>query len=141
PARRCDALRQAKGANCPLFLPVVSSHERPSAWTWLFVACASANRSAAGWPVLSRCSGSVLAGLIPIAACAAMSTLPFAFTDQLAPVRSKRIAADSEPRNLPTSPDTAAIGPPAAPLAIETIASRFPAHARSSAPTPTDHLP
>ena len=35
-----------------------------------------------------------------------------------APSRSKRIGADSTPRNFPIRPESAAIGPPAAPLAI-----------------------
>lgn len=48
------ALRQENGAYCPLFLPVASSHAKPSACTRLFDACANATRSAAGWPVLSR---------------------------------------------------------------------------------------
>ncbi len=39
------------------------------------------------------------------------------------------------------SPDSAAIGPPAAPLAIAVIASRCSALARSSARRPTDQLP
>jgi len=56
-------------------------------------------------------------------------------------VRSKRIGADSTPSILPTNPDRAAIGPPAAPLAIAAIASRCSGLARSSAMTPTDQFP
>jgi hypothetical protein len=53
-----------------------------------------------------------------------MSTRLSALTDHLIPLRSKRIGADSRPSNVPTSPDYAAMGPPAAPLAIAAIASR-----------------
>ena len=62
-------------------------------------------------------------------------------TDHLTPSRSNRIGADSTPRNFPTSPDSADIGPPAPPLAIAVRASRCSAVARSSAITPTDQLP
>ena len=48
------ALRQENGAYWPWFFPVVSSHVNPRACTWLLDAWASANRSAAGWPVFSR---------------------------------------------------------------------------------------
>ena len=48
-----------------------------------------------------------------MAPSAAMSTRLAALTDHLTPLRSKRIGADSTPRNLPTRPDSAAIGPPA----------------------------
>jgi len=41
-------IRQENGAYCPLFLPLGSSHERPSAFTWLLEARASAKRLAAG---------------------------------------------------------------------------------------------
>ena len=57
------------------------------------------------------------------------------------PCRSKAIGADSTPRNLPISPESAAIGPPAAPLAIAVIASRCSVLARSSAMRPTDQFP
>ena len=52
-----------------------------------------------------------------------------------------RIGADSAPRNLPMRPDNAAIGPPAAPLAMAVIASRCSAVARSSMTRPTFQLP
>src|SRR5205085_8776944 len=93
------ALFQEKGAYWPLFLPVTSSHARPSACTWLFEACASVNVSAAGWPVCS--SRNSASGFNPLAPVAAMSTNVDAFTDHFAPCRSKAIAADSMPRNLP----------------------------------------
>src|SRR5215471_17640644 len=108
---------------------------------WLADVWASAMRSAAGWPVLSRCIGSVALGLSPLAPSAAISRRFDALTDHLAPLRSKRIGADSTPRIFPTRPDRAAIGPPAAPLAIPTMASRCAGLARSSAMTPTDQFP
>ncbi len=135
------ALRQEKGAYWPLFFPLVSFQLNPRASTWLFNAWARANRFAAGWPVLSRWSGSVTSGLTPMAPSAAMSTNFAAVTDHLTPVRSKRIGADSTPRNFPTKADKAAIGPPADPLAIEVMASRCSALARASAMTPTDQFP
>ena len=69
-------------------------------------------------------------GFNPLAPVAAMSTKFAALTDHVAPLRSNAIGADSTPRNLPISPDKAAIGPPAAPLAIAVIASRCSALAR-----------
>ena len=51
------------------------------------------------------------------------------------------IGDDSIPRTVPTRPESAAIGPPAAPLAMPAIASRCSAVARSSTTTPTDQLP
>src|SRR5207247_6160020 len=74
--------RHSNGAYWPLFVPVVSFHDRPSAFTWLRDACARSTRSLAGWPVLASASGSAAFGLIPIASCAAMSTRAPAFTDQ-----------------------------------------------------------
>jgi hypothetical protein len=70
-----------------------------------------------------------------------MSTSFPAVTDHLAPVRSNRIGADSTPRNFPTKPARAAMGPPADPLAIEEIAACCSAFARASAMTPTDQFP
>jgi hypothetical protein len=61
-----------------------------------------------------------------------------AVTDHVAPWRSTAIGADSTPRNVPIMPDSAAIGPPAAPLAIAVIASRCSAVARASVTSPTD---
>ena len=51
------------------------------------------------------------------------------------------MGADSTPTKLVIMPDSAAIGPPAAPLAIATMASRCAALARSSTMTPADQLP
>src|SRR6478735_5329587 len=85
--------------------------------------------------------GSVALGLMPIAGLAAMSTNPGAVTDHSTPVRSKRIGADSTPRDVPTRADKAAMGPPADPLAIEVMASCCSALARASTITPTDQLP
>src|SRR4029079_15453638 len=115
------AFFQANGAYWPLFFPVTSSQERPNAWTWLFDGCASVNVSAAGWPVFSNRNSAL--GFSPFAPVAAMSTAVDAFTDHEAPLRSHSIGADSTPRNFPIRLDSAAIGPPAAPLAIAVIAS------------------
>ncbi len=70
-----------------------------------------------------------------------MSTNDAAFTDQLTPERVKAMGADSTPRKVPTRPVTAAIGPPAAPLAMAVIASRWSAFARASVTRPTSQLP
>ena len=64
-----------------------------------------------------------------------------AFTDHFCPLRSNIIGDDSTPRNFPIRPDRAAIGPPAAPLAIAAMASRCSTLARSSTIIPTDQLP
>src|SRR3954469_2547493 len=85
--------------------------------------------------------GSVALGLMPIAGLAAISTSPAPLLDHTAPERSKRIGADSTPRNFPTRADKAAMGQPADPLAIEVMASRCSALARESTITPTDQLP
>ena len=85
--------------------------------------------------------GSFAVGSIPIAGSADMRTRFDALTDHRTPSRSKWIAADSTPTKFVISPDNAAIGPPAAPLATVTIASRCSALARSSTITPADQLP
>ena len=55
--------------------------------------------------MLSRCIDSAEFGLRPVAPSAVISTKLEALTDHFAPLRSKRIGADSTPRNVPTSPD------------------------------------
>src|SRR6478609_7686698 len=94
PGTGCYALRQLNGAYCPLFLPPVSFQLTPRASTWLFIACARAMRSDAGCPVFDSCSGSVAAGLSPIAACADMSSRLEAVTDHLTPSSWNLIGAD-----------------------------------------------
>ena len=69
------------------------------------------------------CNGGA-SGLRPFAAWPARRTLFAAFTDQESPFLWNAIGADSTPRNLPTRPDSAAMGPPAPPLAMPAMASR-----------------
>ena len=60
------------------------------------------------------------------------------------PLRAAAIEANwcwLQAQKLSISPDSAAMGPPAAPLAIAVIASRCSALALSSAMSPTDQLP
>ena len=98
------------------------------------------NVSAAGCPVFDSCRGAA-SGLRPVAGRPVRRILLAALTDQEAPSSGTAMGDDSTPRNLPTSPDTAAMGPPAAPLAIPVMASRCSALARSSTTTPTDQFP
>src|SRR5438876_6609335 len=44
---------QENGAYCPLFLPVTSSHARPSACTWLFAADRKSTRLNSSHPSIS----------------------------------------------------------------------------------------
>jgi hypothetical protein len=67
--------------------------------------------------------------------------LSTAVTDHEFPSRLNTIGADSTPSSLPTRPESAAMGPPALPVAIAAMASRCSALARSSTTTPTDQLP
>src|SRR5687768_4034342 len=78
---------------------------------------------------------------MPMAGAADMLTKDGALTDHFIPLLSNAMAANSTPAKVVMRPDNAAIGPPAAPLATATIASRCAALARSSTITPADQLP
>ena len=135
------ALAQLNGAYCPLLLPLVSFQEKPNAFNWLCRARASVTLVFAGCPVFDSFKGSVVFGSMPIAGSADMLTNDGALTDHLTPSRSKRIGADSIPTKFLIIPASAAMGPPAAPLATATIASRCSGRARSSTITPADQSP
>src|SRR5687767_1911345 len=76
-----------------------------------------------------------------MAAAAAISNLFDALTDHVAAFRSNSIGAVSTPKNVPIRPERADMGPPARPLAIPVMASRWPGLARSSTIKPTDQFP
>ena len=136
-AKRC-ARKTAHTARCSC--RVTSSHSRPRACTRLLEARASAKRSAAGGPVLSRCSGSVASGLIPFAPSAAMSTKSDALTDHFAPGDRSEWARAARPetfRSVPTMRPWAARST----AGDCRIASLCSALALSSVMSPTDQSP
>ena len=104
--------------------------------------CAGQCEAISGWmPRIFQVERLSSAGVDRFGASAAISTKLEAFTDHLAPLRSKMIGADSTPRNFKIRPDNAEIGPPALPLAIAIMAFRCSGLARSSTIRPTGQFP